>query len=87
MTDDSPLERDEPAGTDLPPQLVALEQRRHLRRILRGFVALIVLLPFAGLGGAWAYLILPALAAAFFASREAMLLRRSVRRYGAVREP
>ena len=79
-------ERDEPAGTDLPPRLVELEQRRHLRRILRAFVAVVVLLPFAGLGGVWAYLLLPLLACATFAIREAMLLRRSVRRYGAVRE-
>lgn len=88
MTDDPKkrFERDQPAGTDLPPQLVELEQRRHLRRIMYGFLVLVILMPLAGLGGAWSLLILPALAAAGFATREAVLLRRSVRRYGVVRE-
>jgi hypothetical protein len=88
VSDDEPtFERDAPAPSDLPPQLVELEQRRHLRRILRGFVAVVVLLPLAGLGGTWAYLLLPTIAAAVFATREAVLLRQSVRRYGVVREP
>ncbi|MCB0880450.1 MAG: hypothetical protein KDC46_15885 [Thermoleophilia bacterium] len=89
MTDPGRGDDDRPDSAeagDLPPQLVALDQQRHLRRILRAFFAVIVLLPIAGIGGAWAIALVPALMIAVFAVREAVQLRRSVRRYGAVRE-
>ena len=51
-----------------------------------GVLTIGVLLPIAGIGGAWAIALVPALMIAVFAVREAVQLRRSVRRYGAVRE-
>ncbi|MCW2922428.1 MAG: hypothetical protein JWL76_2302 [Thermoleophilia bacterium] len=68
-----------------PPAEVAAQQRAHLRRIMIGFVVVVVLLPFAGLGGAWSWLLLPVLVFAGFALREAIRLRRSVSRHGAAR--
>lgn len=55
------------------------EQRRHLRRILVAFVLVVVLLPLTFFGGAFWLLLLPLLAVAGFAAREAVLLRRTVR--------
>ncbi len=68
-----------------PSPEVAAEQRRHLRRIMVGFVLVVLLLPFAGLGGAWSWLLLPILALSGLALREAIRLRRSVARHGAAR--
>ncbi len=73
---------------ELPPEPsaeVAEEQRRHLRRIMAGFVIVVLLLPFAGIGGAWSWLLLPVIAVAALALREAIRLRRSVSRHGAAR--
>jgi len=53
-------------------------QRRHLRRILIVFAIEVVLLPIAGLGGAWAWLLIPMLLAAAIGLREALQLRRSI---------
>jgi len=64
--------------------IVAAAQRQHLRRILAAFAVVVVLLPIAGFGGALGWLILPMLAAAAFALREAIGLRRSVNRSGRV---
>ncbi len=72
----------------LPPEPspeVAAQQRAHLRRIMVGFVAVIVLLPLAGLGGGWSWLLLPVLAFAGLALRQAIRLRASVSRHGAAR--
>jgi hypothetical protein len=55
------------------------EQRRHLRRILVAFIAVVVLLPVVGLGGAFAWLLLPLVVIAAFALREGIRLRRSAR--------
>lgn len=68
-----------------PPAEVVEQQRRHLRRIMFGFVAVVLLLPIAGLGGALSWLLLPVVAIAAFALREAIRLRRSVTRHGAAR--
>lgn len=66
---------------------VAKAQSAHLRRIMLAFFAVVVLLPLAGLGGALGWLLVPLLLVASFAVREAVRLRRSVRRHGAVRVP
>lgn len=79
---DTPDGEDEQAAQAPPHPLVALEQRQHLSRILRAFLVVVVLLPFAGLGGAWAWLLLPLVVVAALAFREAVRLRRSVRRHG-----
>jgi hypothetical protein len=55
------------------------EQRAHLRRILVAFVVIVVLLPLANLGGAWALVLVPLLLVAAFALREGVRLRRSLR--------
>ena len=68
-----------------PPADVAAQQRRHLHRIMVGFVLVVLLLPFAGLGGDWSVLLLPVLVIAALALREAVRLRRSVTRHGAAR--
>jgi hypothetical protein len=60
-------------------------QRRHLRRILLAFVVVVVAMPLGAVGGAWALALVPALVAAALAVREAVLLRRSVRRHGDAR--
>lgn len=65
-----------------PHPLVVLDQRRHLSRILRAFVVVVVLLPLAGLGGGWSWLLLPLVVVAALALREAIRLRRSVRTHG-----
>ncbi len=65
--------------------LIAAQQRRHLRRIMIAFVVVIVALPLATLGGAWALALVPALVAASLAVREAIRLRRSVRLHGVAR--
>lgn len=65
---------------------VAIQQARHLRRIMLAFVVVVVLLPLAGIGGALGWLLVPLLLVAAFAVREAVRLRRSVRLHGAVRE-
>lgn len=73
---------------ELPPEPsaeVAEQQRRHLRRIMSGFVIVVLLLPIAGFGGAWSWLLLPIVAVAALALREAVRLRRSVSRHGAAR--
>ena len=83
MSDEAPPEA-------LPEELVALEaslahaeQRVHLRRILGAFVVVVVLMPFVGIGGTVAQLLLlPMLAAAALGLRAAIHLRRSVVRYG-----
>lgn len=85
------VDRDSAGGDDdrghatpaAPHPLVALEQRRHLSRILRAFLVMVVLLPLAGLGGAWSWLLLPLVVVAALALREAVRLRRSVRTHGA----
>lgn len=80
--------RDDVNPVDLPPApsaQVAAEQRAHLRRILAVFVLVVVVLPFAGLGGAWGWLLVPVLVLAGLALREAIQLRRSVSRHGAAR--
>lgn len=61
---------------------VAAEQRGHLRRILASFIAVVLLLPLAGIGGSWAWLLIPILLVAAHALREALRLRRSVRDHG-----
>lgn len=61
---------------------IALEQRGHLRRILFAFLVVVVLLPFAALGGAWSLLLIPLLLVGAFGLREALALRRSVQRHG-----
>lgn len=68
-----------------PPAEVVDQQRRHLRRIMFGFVAVVLLLPIAGLGGALSWLLLPVVVIAALALREAIRLRRSVTRHGAAR--
>lgn len=68
-----------------PDEAVVAMQRRHLSRILIAFVVVVLLLPFAGLGGALGWLLVPVVAVAGFALREAIRLRRSVRRHGAAR--
>lgn len=73
---------DEAEARPAPHPLVALDQRRHLSRILAAFVVVVVLLPFAGLGGGWSWLLLPLVVVAAFALREAIRLRRSVRTHG-----
>lgn len=60
------------------------EQRTHLRRILVCFAVVVVLLPLAGLGDTLGLLLLPMLAVAAYGLREAVRLRRSVRRYGPI---
>jgi hypothetical protein len=70
---------------DAPAPEVAAQQRAHLRRILVCFVAIVVLLPFAGIGGAWGWLLLPVLVLAGRALREAIRLRQSESRHGAAR--
>lgn len=80
---------DEQAGPDdhvidVDP-IVAAQQNAHLRRILGAFFVVIVLLPLSLLGGAFSVLLLPLLAAAALALREAVQLRRSVRTHGARR--
>lgn len=75
---------------DLPPtdpERAALlaTQRGHLRRILQCFVAVIVLLPLVGLGGAWSLLLVPLLALGWVGMLEALRLRRSVRLHGDAR--
>lgn len=67
----------------VPTPGVVAQQRAHLRRIMFGFVAVVLLLPFAGLGGYWSWLLLPVVVVAALALREAIRLRRSVNRYGA----
>ena len=74
-----------PAVPDAPSTEVAAQQRRHLHRIMLGFVVVVVLLPIASVGGGLAVLFLPLLAAASLALREAIQLRASVRRHGAAR--
>lgn len=68
-----------------PSPEVAAQQRAHLRRIMVAFVLVVVLLPFAGLGGALGWLVLPVLVLAGLALREAIRLRQSVSRHGAAR--
>ena len=73
---------------ELPPEPsaeVAEQQRRHLRRIMLGFVTVVLLLPIAGLGGSWSWVLLPVIAVSALALREAIRLRRSVNRHGAAR--
>lgn len=72
-------------GEDL--DIERAEQRRHLRRILIGFFSIVVLLPLAGLGGAWSWLLLVLLVIAALSLREAIALRRSVLRAAAPPEP
>jgi hypothetical protein len=62
------------------PRLVSLEQRRHLRRILLCFLAVVILLPLSALGDAWAWLFVPMLVLAAVGLREAVRLRRTVTR-------
>lgn len=76
---------DEPQLEFEPSAEVASAQRRHLRRIMVGFVVVVLLLPIASIGGALAWLFLPLLAAASLSLREAIQLRRSVRQHGAAR--
>jgi hypothetical protein len=59
---------------------MSVEQRRHLRRILACFVAVVVLLPISGLGGAAAWLLVPMLVIAALGLREAIRLRRTITR-------
>ena len=70
-------------GLDLAA--IAVEQRLRLRRILIAFVAIGVLLPIAGIGDAFAWLLVPMLVLAAWALREGILLRRSVNRHGVQR--
>lgn len=62
------------------PRPVSAQQRRHLRRILLCFLAVVVLLPLSGLGGRWAWLVIPMLAIAGLGLREAVRLRRTITR-------
>lgn len=75
----------DPGGPD--DASIAEEQGAHLRRILVGFAIVVVLLPLAGLGNAFGWLLLPLLAVGAWTFREGMRLRRSVRRHGAMRRP
>lgn len=85
MSDD-PMDH---SDLDVPPVEVdpdvAAAQDAHLRRILGAFFAVIVLLPLSLLGGGFSVLLLPLLAIAAYAFREAVQLRRSVRTHGARR--
>jgi hypothetical protein len=83
--DDARLRGSErPPGSDDP--LAALEQQRYLRRILAGFAIVVVLLPIVGLGGTvGATALLPAVLVSLLATRDAVRLRRSVRRHGHAR--
>lgn len=82
MTDDDLVEPEEAQAVSA----AYTAQRAHLRRILVAFVLVVVLLPLAGLGGTLTWLLLlPMLAAAALGLREAILLRRSVQRYGNLR--
>jgi hypothetical protein len=87
--DDDSLEPREPVRPPVdprqPPPAIAQAQHAHLRRILWSFVALVVLLPVTMLGGAMTWLLLPLVAVAGLALREAIRLRRSVRLHGAAR--
>lgn len=69
----------------VPGSEVAAVQARHLRRILLSFLVVVMLLPVAGLGGPFAWLLLPLLLVAALGLREAVRLRRSVRRDGVQR--
>jgi hypothetical protein len=67
-----------------PPPHVAAAQQAHLRRILWAFFVLVLLLPLTMFDGL-AWLLLPLVAVAGLALREAIRLRRSVRLHGAAR--
>lgn len=76
---------DMPADPFVEDELVEAQQREHLRRILIAFLVVVVLLPFTALGDLWTLLLVPMLLAAWRGLRHALLLRRSVRLYGAPR--
>jgi hypothetical protein len=79
-------EHDDTHGRPQLDPLVALEQQRHLRRILGAFAVVVVLLPVVGFGGTiGAIVLVPAVVASLLAGREAVRLRRSVQRHGDAR--